>query len=183
MTSIFIGGSRSITRLSSAVHDRIDRMIARRFPVLVGDANGADKAVQRYLHSQRYDLVEVYCTGEECRNNVGGWRVRSVEHHGSERDFSFYAAKDGAMAQAATHGLMIWDKKSVGTLMNVLRLVSGGKPTVIYLAPDRRFVDVKNMVQWDTFVSGCASDVRRRLERKASSWQVTAVASRQAGLF
>ena len=38
--------------------------------ILVGDANGADKAVQQHVASRRYEHVLVYCM-DECRNNIG----------------------------------------------------------------------------------------------------------------
>lgn len=48
MTKVFIAGSRQLSRLNAEVKRRIDTMIEKGFTVLVGDANGADKAVQRY---------------------------------------------------------------------------------------------------------------------------------------
>jgi len=55
VTKVFIGGSRRIIRLDAEVKRRIDRMIEKPLQVLVGDANGADKAVQEYLRSKSYD--------------------------------------------------------------------------------------------------------------------------------
>jgi len=49
MTKVFIAGSRQLSRLNADVKRRIDTMIDKGFTILVGDANGADKAVQRYL--------------------------------------------------------------------------------------------------------------------------------------
>ena len=46
MTKVFIGGSRRVTRLNADVQRRIDKIIEQGFPILVGDANGADKAIQ-----------------------------------------------------------------------------------------------------------------------------------------
>ena len=49
MTKVFIAGSRQLSRLNADVKRRIETMIEKGFTILVGDANGADKAVQRYL--------------------------------------------------------------------------------------------------------------------------------------
>ena len=46
MTKVFIGGSRAITRLHPEVAKRLRNIIDGKLMVLVGDANGADKAVQ-----------------------------------------------------------------------------------------------------------------------------------------
>ena len=84
------------------------------FPVLIGDANGADKAAQEHLHSRGYKGVEVFCSGGECRNNLGMWLVRAVATRHARKDFDYYAAKDEQMAQEASVGLMIWMAKTPG---------------------------------------------------------------------
>lgn len=184
VTKVFIGGSRQVSRLNADVRQRLDRIVERNLPVVVGDANGADKAIQRYLQAKDYRQVEVFCSGSECRNNLGGWDVRFIQPPGSRHDFAFYAAKDTAMAREASVGLMIWDRRSVGTLMNAQRLAEQDKKVGVYLVPDKRFVDVKTGEDWRAFLAGCPPDVRRKLEQKAESESVPAAAgSRQAGLF
>ncbi len=169
MTKVFIGGSRRITRLNADVKHRIDRIVEKRLPVVVGDANGADKAVQEYLRSRSYDLVEVFCSGDSCRNNTGEWPVRSIPVNGKEKGFSFYATKDRAMADEASVGLMLWDKKSAGTLMNVLRLIRQDKKVVIYVSPDCEFVDVKAESDWDALIARCPPDLRKKIERESAA--------------
>ena len=78
MTTVFIGGSRHITRLTSDVRARLDRIVSAHLPVVVGDASGADKAVQGDLAGRHYANVEVFCSDESPRNNLGGWPVRVV---------------------------------------------------------------------------------------------------------
>lgn len=143
MTRVFVGGSRDVTRLDSEVNRRLARIVEKRLPVLVGDANGADKAVQRYLSERHFDLVEVFATDESPRNNLGGWPVRVVRPARARRDFDYYATKDRAMAAEATVGLMLWNGQSRGTLMNVLRLTTANKPVVIYMSQKKAFVDVR----------------------------------------
>jgi hypothetical protein len=46
-TAVFVAGSRQIPRLPAEVRSRLGTMIEKGFQILVGDANGADKAVQR----------------------------------------------------------------------------------------------------------------------------------------
>ncbi len=143
MTRVFVGGSRDVTRLDPEVNRRLAQIIEKRVPVLVGDANGADKAVQRYLSERHFDLVEVFAANESPRNNLGGWPVRVVRPAHARRDFDYYATKDRAMAAEATVGLMLWNGQSRGTLMNVLRLTTANKPVVIYLSRKRTFVEVR----------------------------------------
>ena len=167
MTTVFIGGSRTISRLAPQVVQRLDRIVEKNLPVVVGDANGADKAVQRYLHSKRYENVEVFCAGEVCRNNIGNWKLRRVSSNAKGRNFDFYAAKDRLMSQQATVGLMIWDGKSVGTLLNVKRLLGEQKKVVVYDACEGRFWELKAHSEWPSFISRFDADLRNRVEEKA----------------
>ena len=57
---------------------RIDTMIDKDFTILVGDANGADKAVQRYLAEKGYRNVIVHCMANNCRNNVADRPTREI---------------------------------------------------------------------------------------------------------
>jgi hypothetical protein len=76
MDSVFVAGSRALSKLDASVKERLDNIIAKQLTVLVGDANGADKAVQRYLAERNYEHVFVYCM-DVCRNNPGNWPARS----------------------------------------------------------------------------------------------------------
>jgi len=182
MTKVFIGGSRKISKLSADVRHRIDAIIEKHLSVIVGDANGADKAVQYYLQSQGYDQVEVFCAGGQCRNNLGRWPVRAVSAAGQRRGFSFYAAKDRVMAEEATVGLMIWDGGSVGTLMNMLRLIRQQKAVVVYVAPVKAFEELHAEDGLDSLVSRYAPELRERLERESVSEERSADEPRQASL-
>ena len=136
--NVFIGGSRAVAKLNDAVCARIDDLMRRGDAILIGDANGADKAVQEYLAASGYRNVTVYCM-RECRNNVGMWPTRNVKPPSARKDFSYYAAKDFVMAQEAKCGVMLWDAKSKGTLQNMMNLVGAGKRTLVYFAPTQDF--------------------------------------------
>jgi hypothetical protein len=168
MTKVFIGGSRHISRLNLQVRERLDKIVAKGLPVLIGDANGADKAVQQYLHDKHYANVEVFCAGRLCRNNIGKWKLRTVPTPAREKTFDFFAAKDRLMAHEAGVGLMIWDGKSAGTLLNVLRLLRQRKKVVVYAVPEGRFWELKHQSQWQDFVAACDVDLRNRVEQKAA---------------
>jgi len=181
MTKVFIGGSRRVTRLNAEVQRRVDKIIEQGFPILVGDANGADKAVQTYLRSRRYNKVDVFCTGGDCRNNVGNWPVKAVPAPAGSRGFDFYAVKDDRMAEEASVGLMIWDSKSVGTLMNMARLLRRGKSVVVYIVPDKRFVTLSNRDDWERLVTESALDTRHKALR--SPFELEGSPTKQATLL
>jgi len=143
MTKVFVGGSRRLGRLNQQVKERASNLIDEGFMVLVGDANGADKAIQKFFAERAYPNVIVFHAGTSCRNNLGHWKTRSVKVERAERDFSFYAAKDLAMSQEADYGFMIWDGESAGTINNVLKLLERGKKVVVYVSPQKEFLNLK----------------------------------------
>jgi probable addiction module antidote protein len=168
MNTIFIGGSRHISRLSSQVKERLKSVIDNHFSIIVGDANGADKAVQKFLLDASYDYVTVFCSGDSCRNNIGQWKTHHVNAPKNARGFDFYAAKDREMAREADFGLMIWDGKSAGTILNILRLVREGKKAVLLSVPDKETQTFKTSVDWDVFVSRFSTDFRNDLRKRAT---------------
>lgn len=168
MKKVFIGGSRRVSRLGAPIRARLDKIMEQGLAVIVGDANGADKAVQQYLLSKHYENVEVFCSGTACRNNVGHWRTRQINADTHDRGRRFYTAKDRAMANEATYGLMVWDGKSTGTLLNVLRLLRQDKKVVVYNVPDRQFSELKAYDQWHTFIAGHNAALRSETELEAA---------------
>lgn len=143
MTKVFIAGSRQITRLPAEVKVRVETMIEKGFQILVGDANGADKAVQRYLADKSYPNVLVHCMKDQCRNNVGNWPTRQVVAPRGAKGFDYYSLKDRAMAETAEYGLMLWDGKSKGTVDNVVNLSRDHKSVVVYVAPTKQFRTIR----------------------------------------
>lgn len=109
---VFIAGPRAISRLNSEARKRIDNIIDGGYTILIGDANGIDKAVQQYCTEKKYDNVKVFASNGKARNNIGLWDVVKVEIDSSTKGFDFYAAKDLAMAKEADYGFMIWNGKS-----------------------------------------------------------------------
>jgi hypothetical protein len=155
MTTVFIGGSRAVSRLTSVLKEKLDLLVARGDMILVGDANGADKAVQQHLAEQDYTKVVVFCM-ERCRNNIGNWETSMLVGDGSRvKDFHYYAIKDKAMADRATCGIMLWDGKSRGTLNNVQNLLHDDKPVLVYLAPQKAFFKLTNQQELDQLLQTC----------------------------
>lgn len=144
MTSVFIGGSRRLSRVDAEIADRLRNIMERRLRVLIGDASGFDQAAQAYLAGSGYSEVVVFCTHGQCRNNVGNWPVRAVDYSGVERGRAFYTAKDDAMLQEADYGLFAWDGRSRGTLRNVQMMAQRRRPCAVYLSSLRRFVTVRS---------------------------------------
>lgn len=171
MTIVFIGGSRSITRLSDPIRSRLNRLIDRELSVVIGDANGADKAVQSYLDEVGYRNVSVYCSGDSYRNNVGNWPTVNVEAGLGvvRKDRKFFGLKDKAMSRSATHGFMLWDGKSVGTLANVIRLLRYGRSSVVYVSHAKEFVEIRDELDYRKLTACATAEVVLKAEREIDS--------------
>ena len=144
MEAVFLGGSRRIARLNESIRSRLDQIIERGPWIFVGDANGADRALQQHLADRGYKRVVVYAVTGMLRNNVGYWEVRSVDPPKGARGFELYSVKDTQMAKDASYGLMLWDGKSRGTLENMRNLLVHGKPVTVHFAPAQRFVSLRS---------------------------------------
>ena len=166
MSRVFFGGSRDLGRLNPAIRSRLHNLMAKRHTVLIGDANGVDKAVQSFLAESGYKEVIVYCMDGECRNNVGNWPVESVMSGKKTKDFSYFAMKDKKMSQDADYGFMIWDGESKGTLNNVLNLLKEGKPVLIYRSPSREFLEIKSQEELKPILDKCTPELIEYLNKK-----------------
>jgi hypothetical protein len=161
-STVFVAGSRQISRLPAEVKTRLDTMVEKGLQILVGDANGADKAFQRYLADRSYPNVLVHCMKDHCRNNVGNWPTRQIVAPRGAKGFDYYSLKDRAMAEAAEYGLMLWDGKSKGTINNVVNLSRDHKPVVVFVVPTRQFRTIKSFDDLkDLLAEGDSDSVER----------------------
>lgn len=142
MKVVFIGGSRRLSRLNEQVRLKLAEIAERKLHIVIGDANGADRAVQALLAEWQYPDVTIYYVGRSPRNNLGDWHTTRIAAPSGTRGFEFYATKDKQMARDAQCGLMIWDGESRGTLTNVKNLVAENKPVAVYVSRRRRFLSV-----------------------------------------
>lgn len=183
MTTVFVGGSRHVSRLPVNIKERLDTIIEKQHQVVVGDANGADKAVQKHLAERTYRDVTVFCSGAEPRNNLGAWNTHNINPPRGVKGFQFYAAKDREMARAADFGLMIWDGKSPGTILNVLRLIQAGKIAVLANVPDKITLNLKSAQNWMQFFEECSPLFREDVRERATpeEWTFASLAP-QLGL-
>ena len=123
---VFVSGSISIKSLSSIVKQKLDNIMSKNLTVLVGDANGIDNIVQKYLFMNNYNNVVVYYAGNSIRNNIGHWTTENVPS-GDLQGRAKYTLKDLRMASDSDFGLMIWDGQSKGTQNNIKEMLNLGK--------------------------------------------------------
>jgi hypothetical protein len=170
MRTVFFGGSRRITRLDPVLRAHIDKELEESDVVLIGDASGADKAIQVYLAENHRADVIVYCSGEMCRNNVGQWMTNRVETQRQKRDLEFYRVKDRAMADRADFGFMVWDGRSRGTILNVVDLLEKGKHAIVYFQPDKAVSKIEDRRSLEKLLNRNGSEMSlERLDRFGST--------------
>jgi hypothetical protein len=143
MTTVFISGSITISRLDPNVIDRLNNIVASKFHVIVGDAKGVDSTIQKYLGDCGVPNVLIYCSGDEPRNNFGNWSVKRVQSTASPGSREFFTAKDKSMVEDCDYGFLIWDAKSAGTLNNAIELTTKRKLALIYLNKVKTFLTIR----------------------------------------
>lgn len=166
MTTVFIAGSISISRLHEKVADRINKIVSSDFNVVVGDADGADTSIQECLQRYRAGKVTVYCTGDSPRNNVAEWPVHRVVSKAKAGTRAYFTAKDLEMARNSDYGLMVWDCKSTGTLSNVIELLREKKKSVVFVNKNKDFVTVSDKDGLEHLVAFMSDHARAKAEEK-----------------
>ncbi|MEN9873226.1 MAG: hypothetical protein RL186_123 [Pseudomonadota bacterium] len=165
MTCVFLSGSRKIGALPDKVIERLHNMVANDIAILLGDANGADTAMQTYFHAMNYTNVTIFHVGKTCRNNVGGWKTHSVVDAVGKSGREFYTQKDKAMAKMADLGFVVWDGMSAGSITNVFELVSLGKKAVVYSQPEHAFFNVTHANEAISLLKLCSPALVRTLRK------------------
>lgn len=152
---VFIAGPRTLSALNKEVKERLNNISNNKLTVLVGDANGVDKSIQKYFFEKKYDKVIIYATNGIARNNIGKWGVVKVDVPSSTKGFNYYAAKDMEMANAADYGFMIWNGQSKGTLNNIINLIDLKKKVLVYFTPDKKFYTLTSLSDINELISKC----------------------------
>ena len=52
------------------------KIVSSNLDIVVGDADGADVSIQKFLHYHQAEKVTVYCTGDVPRNNVADFSAQ-----------------------------------------------------------------------------------------------------------
>jgi hypothetical protein len=166
MTTVFISGSRKISRLNKEIKERLRNVITQNFEVVVGDANGADKAVQQFLLDENYLHVTVFCSGNACRNNIGNWRISKIEVDPKLKGRDFYTKKDKEMAEVADYGFVLWDGKSPGSYGNIMELLKRNKKALVYFSPESSFLTVSKLDDANGLLRKCDTVSQDEIRKK-----------------
>ncbi|MDR0384134.1 MAG: hypothetical protein LBH47_02305 [Christensenellaceae bacterium] len=152
---VFIGGSIKINSLDEMVEEKLESYIENGDTILIGDAGGADSAVQKYLFEKGYRNVVVYSSDLSVRSNIGNWNVNKITGlTGGKHGRNLHAVKDIALAFDCDLGFMIWNGQSKGTMNNITNLIDKNKDVIIFLNNERKFIsqnEIKSAKQLSFF--------------------------------
>jgi len=179
---VFIAGPRVISVLDTPVVERLNNIYTKNYTVLVGDAGGVDSAVQKYFSDLGYGNVVVFASEGKARNNIGRWEVRGIDVPARSKGFSYYTAKDKAMAEHTDYGFMIWNGESKGTLNNIINLVNLGKSSIVYLTIMKTFYSIEDIDSLQELLALCGQSTRLLFERLSKSLSMPSV-HKQISLF
>jgi hypothetical protein len=168
MKTVFVSGSRQISRLNKETRERLENIIKQELEVIIGDANGSDKAVQSFFAEREYSHVTIYCTGNTCRNNIGAWKIHAVEADKNLSGRAFYTLKDKEMARNADVGLVLWDGKSIGSINNILEMANQNKLVVVYFSHTREFINIKNLDDAKVLLYKCEAKDLAEITKKSN---------------
>ncbi len=163
---VFVAGSIAIKRLNEQIKNRLENIIASNYDIVVGDANGADKAIQKYLDEKQYKNVSVYCSGDACRNNIGNWKELNISVPKNLSGRKYYMVKDLKMASDSDYGFMLWDGKSSGTLSNSVELLKMNKSTLVYFSPENSFYTISSVDDIKELLKKCDDKSISTINRK-----------------
>lgn len=150
---VFVAGPRTIKKLDENICDKIKNICLKKYEILIGDAEGIDSTVQKFLNSNLYRNVKIYASQGIARNNYGDWKIENVHVDDNVKGFDFYAKKDLEMAKAADIGFMIWNGKSKGTFNNIINLITHKKEVILYYVVNKKFYHLKQMKDLDIFLN------------------------------
>lgn len=145
---VLLGGSLSIVEVPGDAIALVQAWIQSDSEFFVGDAKGADFALQNLLAKAGVEAVTVYYAGDLPRHNVGSWPTVRIDSGLKSKSHRMYGAKDRAMSERADFGLMIWDGKSIGTLANAIDLVQRGRTCYLrVLTKTQELMEIKSLAE------------------------------------
>lgn len=142
--TVFISGSSKTEdknseyyrkQLPKEVKKKINEYMINGDKIVVGDAPGIDRQVQRYLKKAGYENVEIYGPGKQVRYTANKkWKTNPIDAPEFEpMSPEWLRKKDIAMTNASTKGLaIILDEGAKATRNNVKRMLEQNKQMSVF---------------------------------------------------
>jgi hypothetical protein len=123
--TLLLMGSKAFgkKRLPAKVTRQLDSAIAREMRIIVGEAPGANRLFQDYLHAKNYTNV-VVGHAKSMRYNAGKWKTKQFGLDVEQRERS--------MIKECNSAIIIWADNSGVIAENLEILKRANKPAYIY---------------------------------------------------
>lgn len=142
--TVFLGGTRMYNSMPTDIQILLKKWIAKNYSFIVGDAPGVDTAFQRFLLEKKVDQVTIFTSAPHLRNNLGSWKSIKIDSGLKTSSHAMHTAKDRYMSQICDLALMIWDELSLGTISNVIDVVTKEKMCFIYKIRSEKIYKIEN---------------------------------------
>lgn len=146
---VFMCGSISIKKIPPEAEKIIDDIIAKRYEILVGDADGIDYKIQEYCKDKKYFKLTIYFVGDKPRKiATTKFTAKQIEKDSNEIEYvpiekensnkkpserEKQWIKDKAMIDDCDYGLIIWNGESKGSYKNLLYMIDSKKKFHLYI--------------------------------------------------
>ena len=141
---VFVSGSKNVSSFDNEILKVLNRIVENNHEILVGDCDGVDASIQKYMQEKSHTNITVYFVGSEPRNAEETFNKRQVKTYGNLSPYEYYQQKDIQMTKDADVGFVIWDEASKGSRDNIQRLIQMGKPVVIYSTKRSKLLKMKS---------------------------------------
>ena len=142
---LFVGGSKSAKIPASVAEEKARTWAEAGVEILVGDCCGADAVLQQALAGLGYQKVSVYALNGRARRNLGNWPVVPVPCEVQPAGYLDYWRRDSVMSQRGEGGFFFWDGKTKGTYVNLVELLSLGKPVEMFLTKSQKTISLSSL--------------------------------------
>lgn len=150
-SKVFISGSIAIKSLPQCIKESIQKIIEQGFEIFVGDADGIDSLVQKYIAAQNYSNVTVYSIYPMPRFKLEQFNKKHIEPQiVSKKERELQTEKDAAMTLDSDFSLIIWDGKSKGSYKNILRALENDKKIRVYLSTEDTYLKPEKVTPQET---------------------------------
>lgn len=141
----FICGSISIKNLNNDITQKIDEILNSQHEILIGDAEGVDSLVQKYLSDKNYTAnVTIYHIYDKPRNKKNdNFKTRKINYddlpnNKNNQERKKQAFKDKKMIKDCDCCYCVWDGKSKGSYENIKESLEQKKEIQVYYSKENK---------------------------------------------
>lgn len=87
---VFVSGSKNVSSFDNEILKVLNRIVENNHEILVGDCDGVDASIQKYMQEKSHTNITVYFVGSEPRNAQEPFKQRKVDTFGKLSPYEYY---------------------------------------------------------------------------------------------